>query len=446
MHARFVTSEPDDHGVGGRVWFRGTRGATRAWSRGATAIALALATSTAPALANERALDATVFVRVVGDVTAVQGLDERFNREKIQISQVELGTGSGVVVSPAGYVLTNLHVIDSARQRLVYAGVPIEITLNVTRIEVQLPSRTGAQDRLRTFTASIVATDADLDLAVLLVSGADLPYLPLGDSDAIPTGKSVSAIGYPLGRDVDLASTDQGAAPAPTLTTGTLSAVRRDDRGSTRFLQTSAAVNPGNSGGALIDEDGYLVGIVELKMGDAKDIGFAIPINLAKEFLARHGVDGALPTPPLARNVRVELPAKGLRLLAPESFRDSAPAVIEVWSAQSIPGVTLRIGRLSSSITAAQLENALLGGQLVKSLSGRGLWSRGVPATGGAEARVGKAALSDGARLVYATVSRGKESVVAFYSGHADHIATNESLLLESLQSLEVNPLPASPP
>lgn len=400
---------------------------------------------TTSAVADQRAMDATVLVRVIGDVTALQGLDERFNREKVQISQVELGTGSGIVISPTGYILTNLHVIDSERKQLVYEGVPIELMLNVTRIDVQFPSRGGAREHGQRYAATVVATDAELDLAVLFVNGTDLPFLPLGDSDAVQPGRPVSAIGYPLGRSVDLANPDQDAAPSATVTTGTLSAVRRDVNGDLRYLQTSATVNPGNSGGALVDEDGYVVGVVELKMKDAKDIGFAIPIGLAKEFLVRNGLDRALPVPLLPRNVRFDLAPKGLRFMAPESLRDTATSSSEVWSARSLGAVTLRIGRITTPSTAAQLETALLGGRLIKSMVAKERWSRQAATSGDTQGRLGKAVAANGNWLVYLVLSRRGEAVVAFYEGPADDLATNESLLLESLQSVEVSPLAAPP-
>lgn len=416
----------------------------RTWGLVAMACAIVSA-APSPAGANERALEATVFIRVIGDVTAAQGLDERFNRDKVEIPQVELGTGSGILISPLGYVVTNLHVIDSERKTVQYQGVTLDVTSTVTRIDVEIPARRSAAGPSR-FQASVVATDADLDLAVLFIGASDLPYVPLGDSDAVQLGQPVSAVGYPLGRAVDLAAPTKDATPSPTLTTGSLSAVRRDNNGDARYLQMSASVNPGNSGGVLVDQEGYAIGVVQLKMRDVNDIGFAIPINVAKAFLATHGLDRSLPIPPFARVIAYDLRPKGLRFLAPDGFRDSTEEPTLVWSGQSLAGLSLRIGRIASTATAAELERALLDGRLVKGLSARTIWSRAASVSPGATARLGKATATDGTRMLYATVSHAKEAMVALYAGDPDSIAINESLLLESLQSLEVSPLPQAPP
>ena len=161
------------------------------------------------------------------------------------------GLGSGVIVSPDGYVLTNNHVVEGA-----------------DRIIIDLTDG-------RSFEAQIVGTDEKSDVAVLKIdANEDLPIVPTGDSDKLKVGQWVLAIGNPYGLQ-------------HTVTYGIVSAVRRSDVKITDiedFIQTDAAINPGNSGGALVNLRGELIGIntaILSQSGGYQGIGFAIPINLA---------------------------------------------------------------------------------------------------------------------------------------------------------------------
>jgi putative serine protease PepD len=170
-------------------------------------------------------------------------------------------TGSGFVVSSDGLVVTNEHVVDGATQ----VGV-----------------RIGERGELRA--AQVLAADASVDLALLKVDGAQgLPTLDLGDSGAVGVGDPVFAIGKPYGLD-------------HTLTTGVVSALHRDLQapdGSTiaDAIQTDAALNPGNSGGPLLDADGRVIGVnAQIHAGSDGEggnvgIGFAIPAALVKQFV-----------------------------------------------------------------------------------------------------------------------------------------------------------------
>jgi Do/DeqQ family serine protease len=160
--------------------------------------------------------------------------------------------GSGVIVSPDGYILTNFHVIDGAQQ--------IKVDLNDNR----------------TVDAKVVGTDAPSDLAVLKVNASSLPVLSLGNSDGVRVGDVVLAVGNPLG-------------VGQTVTMGIISAKGRQtglSNGSFEdFLQTDAPINQGNSGGALVNTNGELVGInsqILSGTGGSIGIGFAIPSNMAK--------------------------------------------------------------------------------------------------------------------------------------------------------------------
>ncbi|HEX8073236.1 MAG TPA: Do family serine endopeptidase [Pyrinomonadaceae bacterium] len=169
-----------------------------------------------------------------------------------QTPQVERGLGSGVIVTPDGYILTNHHVVDGAED-----------------IKVELTDR-------RTFNAKLVGSDPPSDLAVLKIDATGLPVLTLGDSDKARVGDVVLAIGNPLGLD-------------QTVTAGIVSAKSRQtglgDGNFEDFIQTDAPINRGNSGGALVNTNGELVGInsqILSPSGGSIGIGFAIPSNMAR--------------------------------------------------------------------------------------------------------------------------------------------------------------------
>ncbi len=167
-------------------------------------------------------------------------------------SQPQAGLGSGVIVSPAGYILTNNHVIEEADQ--------IEVLLN-----------DGRQSA-----AQVIGTDPETDLAILKVDLKDLPVITLGDSDGLTIGDPVLAIGNPFG-------------VGQTVTSGIVSALGRTQLGINtfeNFIQTDAAINPGNSGGALVDIAGRLMGIntaIYSRSGGSMGIGFAIPTSTATQ-------------------------------------------------------------------------------------------------------------------------------------------------------------------
>jgi serine protease Do len=163
------------------------------------------------------------------------------------------GVGSGVIASKDGYILTNNHVVDGAD-------------------EVKVSLQDG-----REFTAKIIGRDPKSDLAVIKIDGKNLPVVPMGNSDKLQVGDVVLAIGNPYGI-------------GQTVTSGIVSAKDRASMGLDYedFIQTDAAINPGNSGGALVDADGRLVGIntaIYSRSGGNQGIGFAIPINLAKDVM-----------------------------------------------------------------------------------------------------------------------------------------------------------------
>jgi Do/DeqQ family serine protease len=167
----------------------------------------------------------------------------------------QFGLGSGVIVSPEGYLLTNQHVVEGA-----------------TEIEVQLAD--GRQARAR-----LVGSDAETDIAVLKIDLADLPVIALGDVRALQVGDAVLAIGNPFN-------------VGQTVTAGIVSALDRSQVQAglpfQNFIQTDAAINPGNSGGALVNGMGDLVGIntaIYSGTGGNLGIGFAVPVDTAREVM-----------------------------------------------------------------------------------------------------------------------------------------------------------------
>ncbi len=190
-------------------------------------------------------------------------LFEDFFRDFFEASpqrRTERSLGSGVVIRPEGYILTNEHVV-----------------LQSGKVQIQLANE-------RKLNARLVGADSDSDLAVLKVDDAkSLPHLPLGTSEDLMIGETVIAIGNPFGL-------------SQTVTTGVISAVNRSlntgDRTYYDFIQTDASINPGNSGGPLLNIKGELIGINTAIYGKAQGIGFAIPISRAKrivEELISHG-------------------------------------------------------------------------------------------------------------------------------------------------------------
>ncbi|MHB0754362.1 trypsin-like peptidase domain-containing protein [Polaribacter sp. M15] len=167
----------------------------------------------------------------------------------------QVGTGSGVIISADGYIVTNNHVINNATS--------IEITLN----------------NKKKYEAEIIGTDKNNDIALLKIDAeVDLPYTPFANSDTIKIGEWVLAVGNPY----NLTST---------VTAGIVSAKGRDLEGNRNiesFIQTDAAVNPGNSGGALVNTRGELVGIntaITSKTGSFIGYSFAVPSNIAKKIV-----------------------------------------------------------------------------------------------------------------------------------------------------------------
>ena len=202
----------------------------------------------------QRTKDAVVYISTTKLVRTSPFGDDPFFRQLVPSSTVPVQSlGSGFIVHEDGYVVTNNHVIDRARQ-----------------ITVELPDG-------RKLPADVVSSDPEADLAILKIkTDKPLPYLELGDSSDLMIGEPVIAVGNPLGY-------------SHSVSTGIVSAVHRnlgDDRVKlSDLIQTDAAINPGNSGGPLLNAYGQVIGINSAIRGDAQNIGFAIPIDKLRDIV-----------------------------------------------------------------------------------------------------------------------------------------------------------------
>lgn len=417
------------------------------WSA-AVFLGLALLPGDAHAQRANAPSDATVFIRLVGSVhleiddTAIGG-----GRRTADIEHIEVGNGSGFVISPYGYILTNEHVIASGERLLAKAtGGNAKIAVTISRIDVCFP-----QSALTAFglasqcaQASVSASDAALDLAVLFVSGANFPYVALGDSDVATTGLAVDALGYPFGREVEVGKIGSAPDLVPEISTtpGAVSALRAGEAGERRYLQITNTLNPGNSGGPLIDRDGFAVGVIRMKLMNADGIGFAIPINAAKVFLESHGLDQLMPTRRLRLAPFHRLEGKGVALRMVESLADVSPFRSHIENDSRDAPLALRIDRVVSPWSPQRLEQAIVSSQAFEPSSLTAAPRQGSARPADGRSLLGHAAgtAADGKQpvaLEYAIVDLGAEKLVARYVGTPEQLAFNASVLRESLTSLE---------
>jgi serine protease Do len=227
----------------------------------------------------EKAIPAVVSIQVKAQPTQTKSLfdydpspEEEFfgrffgiPRRDTQPKDIQVSQASGFLISPDGYILTNNHVVNE--------GVTITVKLNDGR----------------EFSGKVIGTDDSTDIALIKIEGSDLPYLKLGNSDALKIGQWVVAIGNPLGLQASL-------------TVGVVSAKGRSNLDIARiedFIQTDAAINRGNSGGPLLNLNAEVVGMntaiaTNLASGGYMGIGFAIPSNMASHVMEQLKNDGSV--------------------------------------------------------------------------------------------------------------------------------------------------------
>ncbi len=209
-------------------------------------------------------------------------------------------SGSGIILSPDGYILTNAHVVKGAHS--------VKVQLN-TAMEAEA-RKNGDRSLNRPIPGTIVGVDRDTDLAVVKVDRKNLPYLSFGNSDDLKQGEIVLALGNPLGLENSVSM-------------GVVSAVSRQIKSDDPmvYIQTDAPINPGNSGGPLIDTDGNVVGLntfILTQSGGSEGIGFAIPSKIAEQVYgqlktqghvhrAQLGLSGQTITPQMAEGLSLEM-------------------------------------------------------------------------------------------------------------------------------------------
>jgi serine protease Do len=232
--------------------------------------------------------------------------------------QKQRSGGSGVIVDKEGYILTNNHVVEGADK--------VKVRLNDGR----------------EFTATVKGQDPRTDLSVLHIKAKDLPVAILGDSDKLEVGEWAIAIGSPFGLE-------------HTVTVGVISAKGRSGLGTGTyedFIQTDASINPGNSGGPLINIDGEVVGINAMIIQPGTGIGFAIPINMAKQILND-----------LIKQGKVVRPWLGI------SVQDLTPEMMEYFKVKEKEGVL--VGQVYSGTGAEKA--GLASGDIIKSVDDKAI-------------------------------------------------------------------------
>jgi serine protease Do len=217
-----------------------------------------------------------------------------------ELLTAEDSSGSGIIMSPDGYILTNAHVVKGAHS--------LKVQLNA-RMENERRAQ-GDRSLNRPIAGSLVGIDHDSDLAVVKIDKKDLPYLTFGNSDELRQGQVVLALGNPLGLDNSVSM-------------GVVSAVSRQIKPEDAmvYIQTDAPINPGNSGGPLVDTDGHVIGVntfILTQSGGSEGIGFAIPGNIAREVYqqiktqghvhrAQLGIVAETVTPEMAEGLKLEV-------------------------------------------------------------------------------------------------------------------------------------------
>mgnify|MGYP005810961457 CR=1 FL=1 len=247
-------------------------------------------------------------------------------------------SGSGVIVDPQGYIITNAHVVLGSERVQVLLPLPLD---------QNAPRQAAAKPKGRMLRAEVVGIDVETDIAVLKVESQALPYLELGDSDAVEQGQLVLALGSPLGLENSLSM-------------GVVSSSARQLRGddSQIYIQTDAPINPGNSGGPLVDTSGRVIGINTLlysQSGGNEGIGFAVPSSLVRVVLDQIRQHGRVVRADIGAETQTITPllAGGWRL--PQTWGVVVSDIVEEGAAEQ---AGLRVGDIIASVNGKTMENA----------------------------------------------------------------------------------------
>ncbi len=250
----------------------------------------------------------------------------------------ERRVGSGVLLSADGYLLTNAHVVDGARSVQVVLAQPSG---------AGAPGRSIVRPEGRRLVATVVGLDRETDLAVLRVAATGLPHLEFGDSDSLAPGAFVLAFGSPLGL-------------SQSVSLGVVSAVGRqlEPDAPVVYVQTDAAVNPGNSGGPLVDVDGRVVGINTIilsRSGGSEGVGLAVPSHIARPVFEQIRARGRVRRGVIGVRAQTITPtlAAGFRLA-----QDWGVILADVRPGSTAAGAGLRIGDIVTALDGKPMENA----------------------------------------------------------------------------------------
>ncbi len=202
-----------------------------------------------------------VITEAVKSVVGISKLQQNGNSIFLGNSEEKLGLGSGIIITDNGYILTNQHVSGDK-----YSNCYVTL------------------ENGNTYNGTVVWADNNIDLSIVKISATNLPYITLADSDTIQLADEVYAIGNPIGIEFQR-----------TVTKGIISGINRtikiEDSEESSYMedliQTDATINEGNSGGALVNQNGGLIGINSVKISNAEGIGFAVPINIIKPIIEK---------------------------------------------------------------------------------------------------------------------------------------------------------------
>ncbi len=279
-----------------------------------------------------RVQPAVVQIVSSGYVPALEGVESTGELLRLQRSG-----GSGVILDPGGYIVTNAHVVANAHQ--------VQVVLNQQASGQQFKSI--VKPRGMVVGAQIVGLDEETDLAVLKVEQQGLPFLELGNSDEVKSGQVVLAFGSPLGLD-------------NSVTMGVVSAVARQLRSEDRmiYIQTDASINPGNSGGPLVNTAGQVVGIntsILSQSGGSEGLGFAAPSNIVRAVYNQIRETGRVRRGAIGVYVQSITPVMARGLGLP---REWGVIIGDVWPESPAELAGLQRGDIILALDGKEMENA----------------------------------------------------------------------------------------